>query len=562
VSSGFDRQVFDRLAFVEDSDFALAQECRSHLGKLIREAWAILEPATPFVDGWHIDCVAEHLQAVTAGEIRRLIINQPPRTMKSLTTAVFWPAWEWLSAPHMRWLFASYAQDFAWRDSLKMRRLIKSRGGREDGTLFQRLGYQGVLALLEDEPWELTKDQDAKSRYETTATGMRLATSVGGMATGEGGNRIVVDDPVNAKQARSDAERVAANVWWDETMTTRFNNDAAAAVIVMQRLHEDDLTGHLLEQGGWHHLCLPATYEPSHPFVYPAQHELPSGRVLPGDPRVEEGELLDPVRLGPERLAELRRGLGSYGYAGQEQQRPAPAEGGMFKRAWWRRWQPDALPPQWSSVIASWDLAFKDTDGTSFVVGQVWASDGADRYLLGQVRARLDFVKTCAAIVAVANWRPDARAKLVEDKANGPAVISALQKRVTGLIAVQPDGSKEARAAAVSPLVEAGNVYLPADEFIPCPAGYEATATADFIEEHANFPASAHNDMVDATSQALNWLETRGGKGWSTQSYMQTYRAEPVVQRGGLTLVGERYLDREPGGRRVPPPGARRRGEH
>jgi predicted phage terminase large subunit-like protein len=524
-------------------DEVVAEQCRRRLGRFIREAWPILEPATPFVHGWHIDVMCEHLEAVTAGEIRRLIVNVPPRTMKSLTTAVCWPAWEWLDAPHVRWLFASYAQDFAYRDSMKMRRLIKSQGGSDDGTIFQRLGYQGVLRLLHDDPWELTKDQDAKTKYETTRTGMRFATSVGGMATGEGGDRIVVDDPVNAEQARSDAHRVNANVWWDETMTTRFNNDAAAAVIVMQRLHEADLTGHLLAKGGWHHLCLPATYEPSHPFVYPAKAKLVTGRELPGDPRTEAGELLEPVRLSDRRLTELLRDLGSYGYAGQMQQRPAPAEGGRFKRAWWSHWTPDSLPPRWQRLIASWDMSFKDSDDSSYVVGQVWAINGAERYLLGQIRAHLSFTDTVKAVKALHEWKPGALAKLVEDKANGTAVIDTLKKTVTGLIAIQPEGGKDVRAAAIEPLVEAGNVLLPAADFIPCPPGYQATATSEFVEEAAVFPNGAHDDQVDAMSQALNWIEHSAGDVQRT-SYMRGV-TEPVVKRGDLTLRGERYVDKE-----------------
>jgi predicted phage terminase large subunit-like protein len=526
-------------------DEVVAEQCRRRLSRFIRESWPILEPATEFVHGWHIDVMCEHLEAVTAGEIRRLIINVPPRTMKSLTTAVCWPAWEWLCAPHVRWLFASYAQDFAWRDSLKMRRLIKTRGGTEDGTIFQRLGYQGVLALLHDEPWELTKDQDAKSKYETTRTGMRMATSVEGQATGEGGDRIVVDDPVNAKQARSDADRHNANVWWDETMTTRFNNDAAAAVIVMQRLHEDDLTGHLLEKGGWHHLCLPARYEPSHPFVYPDKATLPAGREIPGDPRTEEGELLEPVRLSERRLDELLRDLGSYGFAGQMQQRPAPAEGGMFKKAWWRRWQPTQLPPRWQRVTASWDMRFGDSQeaASSYVVGQIWGQDGADHYLLGQIRARLSFTDSVKAVRALADWRPDAIAKLVEKKANGAAVIDTLTHKIPGLIAIEPEGGKEVRAAAVEPVVEAGNVYLPASDYIPCPTGYEPTLTGEFIEECAVFPNGAHDDQVDGMSQYLNWSLNKSGA--ATTETVRPQAAEPEVRRGDLVLRGERYIDKE-----------------
>jgi predicted phage terminase large subunit-like protein len=525
------------LTYLPSRDELTAERCRRRLSTFVREAWPIVEPATPFVHGWHIDVLCEHLQAVSNGDIRRLIINVPPRTMKSLTTAVFWPCWEWLGSAHIRWLFASYAADLSTRDSVKCRRLIESRGGREDGTLLERVGYQGLLRLLHDgdDVWELTGDQNAKTKYETTKTGMRLATSVGGVATGEGGDRIIVDDPLNAKQARSEAERDAANKWWDETMTTRFNNSAAAAVIVMQRLHEDDLTGHLLDQGSWHHLCLPAEYDPRHPFVYPDRVKLPPrkvarevtrddgstmivsetvpGRELPGDPRTEPGELLEPVRLGRARLTELRRGLGSYGYAGQMLQLPAPDEGGMLKRGWWKRYEPESLPPL-ERRIASWDMRFSDSQSaaSSYVVGQVWGVAGSRRYLLAQVRDRLSFTESLEAVKALHGLHSGITATLVEKKANGAAVIDALKARIPGLIAIEPEGGKEVRAAAVSPLIEAGDVWLPIAETIPTPPAYEPTPVADFIEECAVFPNGSHDDQVDSMSQALNWLANAPGK--------------------------------------------------
>jgi predicted phage terminase large subunit-like protein len=500
-----------------DPDREVAEACAQKLGRFTREAWPIVEPATPFVSSWHIDCVAEHLEAVSAGELLRLIINVPPRTMKSLQSAVFWPAWDWLEQPWLRWVYASYAGALSQRDSMKMRRLIKSEGGAEEGTIFQRLGYQGVLRLLHDEPWGLTKDQDAKTKYETTETGMRLATSVDAMATGEGGDRVVADDPLSAKQARSEAEREKANTWWDETMTTRFNNKRAAAVIVMQRLHEEDLTGHLVEKESWHHLCLPAEYEPSHPFVYLDKVELASGRVLAGDPRTEEGQLLDEERLGRSRLDELLKDLGSYGYAGQMQQRPAPLEGGMFKRHWWQRWE---THPPFERVIASWDMRFSDSQeaSSSYVVGQVWGMHDANRFLLAQIRARLSFTETLKAVAALDAFRR-ASAKLVEKKANGAAVIDTLKAKMPGLIPIEPEGGKEVRAAAAEPVVEAGNVYLPDGEFIPAPLGYEQTTVADFVAEHAVFPNGAHDDQVDAMSQALTWLANAPGLASGTKKH-------------------------------------------
>lgn len=556
----FAADLFDQ-AGERGADIELARLIATDLRVLIREAWPLVEPVAPYVENWHIGCVCEHLQAQAAGELPRLIINQPPRTMKSLTGAVFWPAWEWLRAPHLRWMFASYAENFAFRDSLRMRRLIKSEGGKDHGTIFERIGYRGVLRLLDGDPWELTKDQDAKQKYETTAGGMRFSTGVHGQGTGEGGDRLVVDDPISAKQARSEADREFANTWWDETMTTRFNNGQATATLFMQRLHENDLTGHLLEKGGWHHLCLPAVYEPKHPFRYPDRVftedqtyviegddgqpqtvTVPGGTELTGDPRTQPGELLDPIRLDAGRLDKLAIDLGSYAFAGQMLQRPSPTEGGQFKRDWWQRWH--TLPPVWERVIASWDMRFSDSQATasSYVVGQVWGVDGADRYLLAQLRARLGFSDTLKAVLALAAMHPETGSKLVENKANGAAVIETLKRKVTGLIPIEPEGGKDVRAAAAEPLVEAGNVFLPAMDFIPCPAGYAPTSVSDFIEEHAVFPNGSHDDQVDAMSQALNWLAHRQGA-VTTETWKPDATVDVVSHDGDITLVGEQYID-------------------
>jgi hypothetical protein len=230
------------------SDGGAAERARRSLREYIRMAWHVVEPSTPYVHGWHIDAMCEHLEAVTAGEIRNLLITVPPRHMKSLTVSVFWPTWEWLTHPERRWLFSSYALSLAIRDSLKCRRLILS-------PWYQR-HFGHVYAL--------TDDQNAKLRFENDKTGYRLSTSVGGAATGEGGDRLVCDDPHNVREADSDVIRAATLVWWDETMSTRLNDPATGArVIIGQRVHENDLAGHVLEQGGYEHLCLRCEYEPT-----------------------------------------------------------------------------------------------------------------------------------------------------------------------------------------------------------------------------------------------------------------------------------------------------------
>lgn len=450
-------------------DEAEAELARRSLRDYIEQAWHVVEPSTPYVRGWHIEAICEHLEAVSRGEIRNLLINMPPRHMKSMTVSVFWPTWRWVDHPETRWLFASYAEALAVRDALKSRRII------------QNPWYQARWA----DNYQLAGDQNIKSRYENDKTGYRLTTSVGGSATGEGGDIVVVDDPHNVKDAPSDTMREAALEWWDQVMSTRLNDPRTGAkVIVMQRVHAHDLAGHVLAQGGYEHLRLPTEYEPK---------MMIETSIGWRDPRVEPGELLWPERFGPEEVADAKRILGSYGYAAQHQQEPSPAEGGMLKRSWWRYYKEP--PGSFDEIIQSWDMTFKDSAGTDYVVGQVWGRRQADKYLLDQVRDRMDFPTTVMAVEALTAKWPQAHAKLVEDKANGPAVIATLKRKIPGLIAVEPQGSKAARVSAVSPQIEAGNVYLPDPSIAPW--------IGDFVEECSKFPVGAHDDRVDGMSQAL-----------------------------------------------------------
>jgi hypothetical protein len=204
------------------------------LRQFVPQAWAVVEPSTPFVPGWHIDAIVEHLEAISRGQIRNLLINVPPRHMKSLLVAVFWPAWEWIRWPERRWLFSSYGAQLSIRDSVKCRRLIESPW------------YQQRWA----DRFALTSDQNAKSRFDNDRSGYRLSTSVGGAVTGEGGDRIVCDDPNNVGEVESDSVRKTTNDWFDVVMSTRANDPKTVGrVVVMQRCHQQDLSGHLLEQG-------------------------------------------------------------------------------------------------------------------------------------------------------------------------------------------------------------------------------------------------------------------------------------------------------------------------
>jgi len=475
-----------------------SEKARRRFREFVEQAWHILEPATPFVPGIHVDAVCQHLPAITEGRIKNLIINMPPGHAKSLLTAVFWPAWCWIDHPEVRWIFASHNAVLAVRDSVKCRRLIES-------PWYQKRWGDRV---------KLRDDQNEKTRFENTATGYRLVTSVGA-GTGERADIVVVDDPTSVDQAESDVERKSANEWWNGTMCTRLNDlRTGHLVVVQQRLHEDDLTGNLLEKRGYELLRLPEEYEPERACATSIGWR---------DPRTTSGELLWPEKNGPTEIERLKRDLGSYRYAGQYQQRPSPASGGIFKRYWWRYWKfrimnlgpvtvkladgsvmqiiPVDLPEEFDEIIQSWDMAFKDLKDSDYVAGGVWASKGPNRYLLDEIRERLGFPATVAAVEAMTRKYPKAAAKLVEDKANGPAVIATLQNKIGGLIAVNPEGGKIARANAVSPLVESGNVFLPHPAIAPWVEAY--------IEELAAFPAGRNDDQVDQTTQALLRMRTR-----------------------------------------------------
>jgi predicted phage terminase large subunit-like protein len=484
------------------------------LREFVRQAWQVVEPFTPFVPGWHIDAICDHLEAITRGDIRNLLINVPPRHMKSLLVSVFWPGWEWICHPERRWLYSSYGSHLSVRDSVKCRRLIESPWYRA------RWGHV----------FSLTGDQNAKMRFDNDRSGYRLSTSVGGSVTGEGGDRIVCDDPHNVADVASDSVRKTAIDWWDVAMSTRVNDPKTSAmVIVMQRCHQGDLSGHLLEKGNFEHLCLPAEYEG------------PSRVTSIGfsDPRTEPGELLWPERFGTPEIDALKVSLGSYAAAGQLQQRPSPAAGGLIKRYWLRFWQPPGrdfppvavrmpdgsvrfevahVMPHVQEMVQSWDCSFKDLDNSDYVVGQVWGRMESSFLLLDQVRARMDCPTTVKAVRELSRKWPDCCAKLIEDKANGSAVIQMISRDIPGVLPVNPEGGKIARASAVSPLIEAGNVYLPHPMFMPW--------VTDFIEECAQFPNGAHDDQVDAMTQVLiRWNQA------AQQATFASYSRRVVISR-------------------------------
>jgi predicted phage terminase large subunit-like protein len=330
----------DRDAQLADLDRA-DQEDSLYL--FLKAAWRYIDPAQ-WRDSWAVEAICEHLQAVVDGEIKRLIINCPPRIGKSNTVSVAFPAWTWAQStnnptcgPGVPFLYASYADKLSLRDSVKCRRLIESPW------------YQARWGNR----FQLTTDQNTKSRFTNDKGGDRLITSIGAGVTGEGGNIICIDDPNAANDVESEATTENTITWWTTAMPTRLNDPMNGAfIIIQQRLGEDDLTGHILEHeaDGWTHLCLPGRYEPERSF---------HTSIGWTDPRTEPGELLWPERFSEEYLKRLEKSMGPFTFAGQIQQRPEPKGGGIILREWWKLWEPESYPPM-DYIIGCLDTAYTE----------------------------------------------------------------------------------------------------------------------------------------------------------------------------------------------------------
>jgi predicted phage terminase large subunit-like protein len=453
-------------------------------------AWRVLEPGRVFFPNWHIDCISEHLEAVTDEQITRLLINLPPGGMKSLATHAFWPSWVWgpKNRPQTRYISSSYSQDLTIRDNRRCRTLIQSPW------------YQRKWANR----FQLVGDQNAKTRFDNDKTGYKIATSTGGLGVGERGDVFGIDDPHNLINVESASQRNETLMWFSEIVPTRLSDPKRSAIVViMHRVHEQDVSGYILERElGYTHICLPMEFEPQRKCVVEV-----TGWC---DPRVEENELMWPTRMTREIVERDKKVMGEYAVAGQFQQRPAPRGGGMFKRTWWKFYETghkgrpgdcDETPPlpkpdtfEW--VVTSVDAAFKATTTGSRVGMIVIGGVGPFRYVLDNRTRPMTFSQTVDEIVKLLAMYPRCNRVLIEDKANGPAIVDVLRQKVAGIIPVTPEGGKEARASAMEPAVRSGHWLLPEG----------APWVDDFITEFALFPAGAKDDQVDATSQAAIFM--------------------------------------------------------
>lgn len=457
-----------------------AELARRSLREFIRQAWHV-HHSDKLLWSWHLDVLCSHLEAVLPKrEINQLIINIPPGMAKSLIVSVYWPAWLWTIDPSLHFLAVAAANDVALRDARRAHEIIESEWYQ---TSFQP-------------EWSFLDTQDSKGFYANTGGGSRVSRSTGQRVIGLRGDCIIIDDPLDASDAFSDKKALHDHiVWFDQALRTRTTRPDAPFVLIMQRLHEKDLTGHLLAQGGWDHLCLPNEYDGNERVT----------SIGWSDPRSERNELLFPGFLNRVKTDQIKRRMGDRGYAAQYQQIPSPAEGAIFREPTFQYF--DTVPQKLDYIIQSWDFAFKRSTDADFAVGQLWGVKGSYRFLLEQVREKMNLPDCIAAIREMHRRWPGARAVLVEGRANGPAVVRAIQNEIPGVVSLQPEGSKEARAAAVTPNFEAGNVFFPRMDARPwVPA---------LLRELMAFPASTHDDQVDALTQALIWInQNQGQRPW------------------------------------------------
>ncbi len=522
----------------------------------VRYFWHILEPETPFVDGWPLHAICEHLEAVTFGEVTRLLINVPPGFAKSLLVDVFWPAWEWgpMNKAHLRYVAFSYSASLTERDNGRFRDLITCRD-------YHSL-YGDHVNLRNKTTLKVTN----------TSTGWKLASSVGGVGTGERGDRVILDDPHNVKESESETVRAETVRWFRESLSSRFNDlESGALIIIMQRVHEDDVSGVILGLGfDYCHLMIPWEYESDR--QYDGDGDLVKTSIGWIDPRFDEddpestdGEPAWPARFSVDAMARTRHEVGPYAWAGQYQQSPSPRGGGIFQRSWWQLWTGSTFP-LFEYVIGSIDGAFTEKEENDPSAMTVWGIfvhpetkrrgimliDAWRKWLqmhgdptprkdhetvkIGddaqtKLRKEIMWKQRVSADWGLVEWaaytcryrRVDKL--LIEAKASGITAAQELQ-RLHGLEGwdiqlVPPKGDKVARALAVQPTFSQQRIWAPARDWAEM-----------VIDEAAAFPRAKYDDLTDSMTQALKYLRDAGlaqTDNEITAQEMETVRHKPKM---------------------------------
>jgi len=467
----------------EECDATLRDDFYSFMVRCFRA----LSAGATYLPDWHIETMAAKLERVRDGGAARLIVNVPPRHLKSLAASIALPAWLLGHDPALSIVNVTYGQDLSDKFARDCRAVMTS---------------EWYLSLFET---RLASERPPFQELATTAGGFRLATSVGGALTGRGADVIIIDDPLKPADAMSQSRRTGANEWFDGTLYSRLNDKTKGAiVIVMQRLHEDDLVGHVVRREGWDVLSFPAIAETDEVHCV----DTISG---PKEFRRKAGDALHEERESLTTLGRIRTMIGEYNFAGQYQQRPAPAGGGMIKAAWLGRYSRDQRPAGFDRILQSWDTANKPSELSDYSVCTTWGLKGPDFYLLNVFRKKLSFPELKRAVGEQNElFRP--QVILIEDKASGTQLIQELiASGMSQVRGVKPDGDKIMRLHAQTATIENGFVHLPD----------EAHWLADYIAELTAFPASRHDDQVDSTAQALAWAKRSPS---SADAWIEYYR--------------------------------------
>lgn len=512
------------------AELLLRQSAQGSLYEFTKQAWGLVEGNRPFLPNWHLEALAEHIEAQFRSEIRNLLVNVPPRTLKSGLCSVMLAPWTWINDPSMQFLYVSYAQDLSVRDSRRSRQIIESNW------YATRWGHE----------YNILTDQNAKIRFDNSKGGYRLSSSVDAKVTGEGGDWIVCDDPNNVRD-RSETVLKSTLDWWKEVMPSRLNNfKTGRRLVVMQRMHESDLSGHIIskDEGEWTKLILPMEFEPKRKCFTVV---LPSTRGKKWcDPRTEEGELLFPERIGPKELKLLKRDLGSeFAISGQLQQRPAPEAGGIIKRHWFKIWTSEKLPKM-TMTLTSIDTAVTANKLSAYNVATTWGvflrtesstadlPDPSDEIpamvtvpnvmLLSMWRKQCEYHQTRAMVQRLSvDYLDDDMDKprnskipkkpdimLIEAKSTGITLIQDMRRAGVSVWPYNPDkrGDKLQRVHLVTPIMAAGRVWLlgdPAKDFKEPQSWVEP-----LMHECLSFPNGSSRDIVDTISMALDHLNSFG----------------------------------------------------
>ena len=463
-------------ALMENPQALLTQLCRHDFTAFLRKAWPWISGGDMLAWSWHLDAISEHLERIGDGDLRRSLMNLPPRNGKSKTVSVIWVAWMLGRDPTLNFVCVSYSNELSGKFARDCRAVMESAWYREI--------FPGTI---------ISRARSASHDFETTRGGGRLATSVGGSLTGRGGDIIILDDVIKPEAANSETTRNSVNDWFKSTLASRLDDKQKGVMVcVMQRLHEHDLSGMLLEQGGWDHLSLPAI------AIEDQSVMLARGGVY----RRREGDVLHPEREPLDILMGLKASMGSPAFEAQYQQQPLPAEGNLFKAEWLTYFEQDHAEQPYGQIIQSWDTAIKIGSNNDYSVCITAVMRGREIRLIDVWRGKLEFPELERKAIELARLYR-AGTIIIEDKASGQQLLQALRSgKNPGVplpIGRNPEQDKYARAAGVSSIVESGQFLLPS----------EATWLDEFRRELLAFPSSRHDDQVDALAQLLDYVRGR-----------------------------------------------------